>query len=232
MTKKKINKLLLAFLTTCAVCGSQGLYAQQVKKDSITVTQNVISVTGVVTEAAGKRPLSGVRVEVKGFSAAITDDDGTFQLKVPSYNADVEVSAEGYASKQVSLKGSKAITIALLTATAPNFQDEAVMPFGTARKRNLTSAVTSYDANSEWTRPFETGDAVLQGKVSGLNSIRRSGTAGIGANLFLRGYNSLYGSNAPLVVVDGIVYDINDYGGNIITNNYNSFMCMILITIQ
>jgi TonB-linked SusC/RagA family outer membrane protein len=232
MTKKNLHSLLITFLLTGAVCTSADVHAQQtnkVKTDTVSTKKNTISITGTVTDAATGKPLAGIRVAVRDFSAAITNDDGTFTLKVPSYTTDVEVSGEGYALKQVSLKGASVVKVALQTESAVNFQDEAMLPFGKIRKRNVTAAVTSYDANSEWTRPFETGDAVLQGKVSGLNVIRRSGTPGIGANMFLRGYSSLYGTNAPLVVVDGIIYDMNDYGASIIANNFTNPLALISI---
>ncbi|TWI85630.1 TonB-linked SusC/RagA family outer membrane protein [Lacibacter cauensis] len=231
MIKKNVHSLVIAMLVAAALSTSQEVVAQQTnptKKDSIPASQKIV-ITGKVTDAAGKKPLAGIRVEVKNFSAAITDDDGVFTLKVPSYYTDIEISGEGFASKQVSLKGKTSVAVSLLSESAVNFQEEVVMHFGTMRKRSITGAVTAFDANSDWGRPFETGDAALQGKVAGLNVIRRSGTPGIGANMFLRGYNSLYGSNAPLVVVDGIVYDMNDYGNSIIANNYTNPLALISI---
>lgn len=231
MIKKNVHSLVLAMLVAAALSSSQEVAAQQTnttKKDSLPAAQKIV-ITGNVTDAANKKPLAGIRVEVKNFSAAITDDDGAFTLKVPSYFTDIEISGEGYASKQVSLKGGRSFAISLLSETAVTFQEDVVMPFGNVRKRNLTAAVNSFDANSDWGRPFETGDAALQGKVAGLNVIRRSGTPGSGANLFLRGYNSLYGTNAPLVVVDGIVYDMNDYGSSIVANNFTNPLALINI---
>ena len=229
MTKTNLHKLLLTILLSGGVACTQELMAQQtqpVKADS-TTTKVKLPLKGVVTDAATKKPLAGVRVAVRDFSAAITDESGSFTLNVPGYDVDVEVVAEGFAKKQVSLKGSKSIDVSLLSQPATTFQDEVTLPFGKVMKRNLTSAAVGYDANSEWSRPFEISDAALQGKVSGLNVIRRSGTPGIGANMFLRGFNSLYATNSPLVVVDGIVYDINDYGSSIIANNYTNPLALI-----
>lgn len=231
MIKKNVHSLVIAMLVAAALSSSQEVAAQQTKPtktDSLPTAQK-IAISGTVTDAANKKPLAGIRVEVKNFSAAITDDDGAFTLKVQSYFTDIEISGEGYAPKQIALKGSTTVAVSLLTETAVTFQEDVVMPFGTTRKRNLTAAVSSVDANGDWGRPFETGDAALQGKVAGLNVIRRSGTPGSGANLFLRGYNSLYGTNAPLIVVDGIVYDMNDYGSSIIANNFTNPLALINI---
>ena len=232
MIKLNLHNLFITLLLAGAVCTSASVQAQQTNKakaDSVLIKKDAISITGTVKDAATGKPLSGIRAAVKDFSAAITEDDGTFTLKVPSLVSDVEFSGEGYALKQVSLKGKAVVNASLLSESAVNFQDNAILPFGVVRKRNVTAAISSYDANGEWARPFETGDAALQGKISGLNVIRRSGTPGIGANMFLRGYNSLHGTNAPLVVVDGILYDMNDYGSNIITNNFVNPLSLISI---
>ena len=229
MTKTNLHKLLLTMLLSGGILGSQELMAQQtstVKADT-TKAKVKLPLKGIVTDAATKKPLAGARVAVRDFSAAITDEAGAFTLNVPGYNADVEIVAEGFAKKQVSLKGNQSIAVSMLSQPASTFQDEVTLPFGKVMKRNLTSTAVGYDANSEWRRPFEITDAALQGKVSGLNVIRRSGTPGIGANMFLRGFNSLYATNSPLVVVDGIVYDINDYGSSIIGNNYTNPLALI-----
>jgi TonB-dependent SusC/RagA subfamily outer membrane receptor len=69
-----------------------------------------------------------------------------------------------------------------------------------------------------WKPPIRT----YRAKVAGLNVVRRSGTPNIGANLFLRGYNSLYGTNAPLLVVDGMIYDTYHYGNSIIAGHIHN----------
>ncbi|MES2894377.1 MAG: SusC/RagA family TonB-linked outer membrane protein [Bacteroidota bacterium] len=184
-------------------------------------------VTGTITDAATKKPLVGISIAVKDFSAAITDEAGKFALSVPSYDTDVTISGDGYAMKIIPLKGRRDISAALLDEAAPSFQQTVRMPEGNRLLRNVSAAVTSYRGNGEWNRPFETTDALLQGKVAGLNSIRRSGTPGVGANLFLRGYNSLFATNRPLIIVDGIVFDANDYGQSIIANNYTNPLALL-----
>ncbi len=63
--------------------------------------------------------------------------------------------------------------------------------------------------------------------MAGLNVVRRSGAQGVGANLFLRGYNSLYATNKPLIVIDNILFDANEYGESIIANNYTNPLALI-----
>jgi TonB-dependent SusC/RagA subfamily outer membrane receptor len=143
------------------------------------------------------------------------------------FNAEVVISGDGYETKNIPLKGRKTISISLLDDDHYSFQQPFTLPFGKIIQRKTTAAAGSYNANGEWKRPDEIPDALLQGQITGLNSIRRSGTPGVGANLFLRGYNSLFATNKPLVIVDGMLYDINDYGESIIANNYTNPLALI-----
>ena len=186
-----------------------------------------LTVKGTVLDAASKKPLPGARVSVQDFSAAISDNNGAFSLTVRTYDDNILLNADGYAPVQIALKGRQTITINLNDASLPNFQEQAITPFANTTRRDLTSASGVFNPNGEWTRSLETVDALLQGRVAGLNSIRRSGTPGVGANLFLRGINSLYTTNKPLIVVDGMIYDANDYGQSIIANNYTNPLALL-----
>jgi TonB-linked SusC/RagA family outer membrane protein len=204
------------------------LVAQESTKSPGTKTVRAnLPLTGTITDAATKKPVAGASVSVTDLSASITGNDGTFKLNVSSYTDNVIITAEGYEPRQIALKGRTSISISLQDAGVSSFQESIVMPFKAMPKREITAAATLYNPNGEWKRPMETIDALLQGQVAGLNSIRRSGTPGVGANLFLRGYNSLYGTNKPLVIIDGLIYDINDYGQSIIANNYTNPLALI-----
>ncbi|RYE12535.1 MAG: hypothetical protein EOP51_31375, partial [Sphingobacteriales bacterium] len=103
-----------------------------------------IVVTGTITDAATNKPLVGVNLSVKDFSGTITDDKGSFKLNVPSYNADVLVSGEGYAVKVISLNGRKNFSAALLDNNATSFQETVTLPQGERMQRNVTASVTKY----------------------------------------------------------------------------------------
>ncbi|MEI9808529.1 MAG: TonB-dependent receptor plug domain-containing protein [Bacteroidota bacterium] len=94
-----------------------------------------------------------------------------------------------------------------------------IFPLETLLKSQAPFAATSLRTDGNWGRSTETPSTYLQGRVAGLNAIRRSGTPNIGATMFLRGINSLYGTNQPLIIVDGIIFDNADYGG-LISGHY------------
>jgi hypothetical protein len=80
---------------------------------------------------------------------------------------------EGYQSKEIALKGRRSVTASLFEDTYNSFYDLANLPSGSQSINRLPYAVTSVQANN-WARTAETPDALLQGRVAGLNAIRRS----------------------------------------------------------
>ena len=211
------KKGLVVPVLLCAILSS---YAQ--KKSA-----NYVELKGKVTDAATHQPLRAIRVTYQNYSAAITDSAGGFVLKVPNYDVTVMLQGEGYQAKEVALKGRRVVSASLYEDTYVSYYDGANLPLGTQSVNRIPFAVTSAQATRNWAHTAETPDALLQGKVAGLNVIRRSGTPNIGANFFLRGISSLYTSNQPLIVVDGVIYDSQDYGGSLISGNYTNPLAYI-----
>ncbi len=178
-----------------------------------------VLVTGTIKEAAGGRPLAGINVSVQGYSAAITDNKGFFNIHVPEYDAVLTVSGQGYQTKEIPLKGRKVVTAGLYEEAFNSVYDVVELPYRKQSKSHIAYSVESVNTGDKWQRTSETPDAYLQGRISGLNAVRKSGTPGVGANLFLRGYTSLYASNQPLIVVDGMIYDNKEYGSSLISGH-------------
>jgi TonB-linked SusC/RagA family outer membrane protein len=214
------KKGLIIPVLLCVLVSS---YAQN---ESATKNKGV-EISGKVTDAATHQPLRAVNITFGNYSAAITDSTGSFTLKVPNYNVTLMLQAEGYQSKELALKGRKTVTTVLYEDTYVSFYDGANLPFETKSISHIPFAVTSVQATRNWAHTAETPDALLQGKVAGLNVIRRSGTPNIGANFFLRGISSLYTSNKPLIIVDGVIYDNTDFGGSLISNNVTNPLAYI-----
>ncbi|HVG17374.1 MAG TPA: SusC/RagA family TonB-linked outer membrane protein [Chitinophagaceae bacterium] len=186
-----------------------------------------IEISGTITDAASHQPLRAVSVTYQDYSAAITDSVGHFTVRVPNKDVTILLQAEGYQAKEIALKGRRTVTAALYEDTYGSFYGAAALPFGSLSNNRVPYAVTSVQSTGNWSRPAETPDAFLQGKVAGLNAIRRSGTPNSGANLLLRGISSLYTTIQPLVVVDGVIYDIEDYGGSLISSSYSNPLAYI-----
>ena len=183
LRRKSITASLLLLLTT-------SVFAQDTTgQDEIIklAPQSGVMVTGTIKDAISKKGLPGIRLKVEGFSAAITDSVGDFTLKVPSYTSTVIIEGEGYNSKRVPLKGKQTFNVSLLGEDHQSFNEVVNLPLGPKIKSEIVSSVGHYHVNSGWKEPTEMPDGILQGRIPGLNVIRRSGTPGVGANLFLRG---------------------------------------------
>lgn len=220
---KKIRSLVVfgfSFLLTTGLF-AQNLPAANAGKVGAASTASVVK--GVVQDAATGKAVNGARLYVPGFSAVVTDSLGHYTLKVPAATASIFVEAEGYDAALVPVKYREQLTIHLQSNTVYSFNDQLETPTGTKYRRNLTASADVQRVTG-WQQPWETVDAWLQGRVAGLNVIRRSGMQGVGANLFLNGINSLYATNKPLIVIDGMPYDANEYGESLIANTAsNSF---------
>ena len=179
----------------------------------------VITVTGTVKEASSGKALAGINISVPGYSATLTDDNGFFSIAVPDNSTALIVAGPGYQRREVSLKGKVSFDISLFEDSYKSVNDEAPMPYGNVPLNHIVHSVTSINTNGNWERTAETPVTYLQGRVSGLNVVRRSGTPSIGADLFLRGFNSLYATNQQLYVVDGIIYDVNSFGNSLFTGH-------------
>jgi TonB-dependent SusC/RagA subfamily outer membrane receptor len=193
------------------------------KQDSI-IRAKGAKISSVVKDAATGKAISGISISVPQYSSAITNDKGQFTIAVPNYDILLVASGQGYQQKEIAIKGRKTLPdILLFEDTYNSIYDVAKMPFTKVPASRQPNAVSSINTLGAWEpTSLETTDSYLQGKVAGLNVVRRSGTPNIGANLFLRGFSSLYGTNAPLVVVDGMIYDTYHFGNSIIAGHINN----------
>lgn len=196
----------------------------QDNKDSLIIinkhsSSKSVNVSGLVKDASTGKNLRGIRVTYKDYSAAISDSTGLFILKVPALDVSILLEGDGYQTKQVALKGTNHVIASLYEDTYTSFYDMAYLPMAPVMESQVPFAATSIQTDGNWSKITETPSTYLQGRVAGLDAIRRSGTPNIGATMFLRGISSLYATNQPLIVVDGVIFDNADYG-SIISNHY------------
>lgn len=206
---------------------AQEISVSSKKKAKTNTPAPKVKVSGTVKDAVTGKPLTGINVSYGTVSADVTDENGAYTISVPTGTEDIILSGEGFEKKQVSLKGRSVVDVSLNTATGTSFQRDAYLQYETRSIRSSTAALGTVAVDGNWNRPFESIDELLQGRIAGLQSIRRSGSTLKGANLLMRGYNSLYTNNTPLIVVDGMIYDAADYGTSIIGNQYSNPLSLI-----
>jgi len=162
-----------------------------------------LPVTGKVTSDAGEE-LPGVSVVIKGTSTGtVTDVNGNFSLNVPDNSAVLLFSFVGFQSKEVPVNGQTNFTVTLAT-DVQSLSEVVVVGYGTQRRQELTTAVTSVNSKSIERQPVAGFDQALQGQAPGIQVTSPTGAPGAGINVRIRGNNSVSLTNSPLYVIDGV----------------------------
>ena len=157
-------------------------------------------VSGTVTDAATGQPLAGVIVEAYGNRSytAMTDDKGAYELQVPTYVNSVSMRVEGYQLLQKSIGRNANLTNAQLY---PN-------SFSPIYNATTQSASTRYADRFDNTARVSIDPLVAEQLGADIHSVSRSGQLGLGNTMFIGGLTSLQSNAQPLVVIDGVITDM------------------------
>lgn len=168
------------------------------------VDQQIRTITGKITDEMGE-PLIGVSISVKGTeSGTITNTKGEFSVSGNFNNKTVLIiSYIGMKKQEIEIGSRSHINIAMVSDS--EFLDEVVVVgYGTQRKRDLTGAIASVNAEKIAEQATTNAIQSLQGKIAGVNIVQDSWNPGASGSIQIRGRRSLSASNDPLYVVDGI----------------------------
>ena len=171
-------------------------------------------VSGTIRDKVG--PVAGAVITC-GANASMTDLDGKFSITAAPGETLV-VSMLGY--KEASyVVGRTAEGIEIVLADDSEMLEESVVVgYGTMQRRDITSSIATYKPSEEGERDFISPDAMIQGRVAGVNIAAASGTPGGKTRVSIRGVGSITAGNEPLYVVDGVPMsntsgDTGAYGG-------------------
>lgn len=182
------------------------------------------TVAGTVTDSTSGEVLPGVSVRVADTQlGGATGGDGQFEIaSVPTGQQTIVASFVGYQTQEVPVQVSEGettqVNIALAASTVA-LQDVVVTALGVEREaRSIGYSVSEVEGEELAEVPETNFISALQGKVPGANFFQ-SNSLGGSTRIVLRGPNSVTGNNQPLIVVDGVVLDnenfqtdVYDYG--------------------
>ncbi len=164
------------------------------------------TVRGTVVYAGDGEPLAGATIlPVGGGNGVATDLDGKFTLTIPSKVTKLNVSYVGMTTQQVAVTDGE-MRIAL-TNSDNNLDEVMVVAYGTAKKSAYTGSASVVKADDLEDRLVSNVTNALAGAVSGVQTQSSNGQPGTSATVRIRGIGSLYASNTPLYVLDGMPYD-------------------------
>ena len=157
------------------------------------------SVAGLVLDATTQQPIPGAIVkaaEIDGYSV-LTDDDGTFQLKVPTFCTALFITSPDYNAVRQGLTGTpQQKTTLLYPATF------------TAEYSQQTNVRNDYSATDfRYTNAINIKDEVQKQLGAQVYTVGHNGTPAVGSTMFIQGLNSLNVNAQPLVVIDDVIID-------------------------
>ncbi|WP_300602863.1 TonB-dependent receptor [Niabella sp.] len=161
------------------------------------------TISGTVSDSKTGEPLAGVTVSIAGRSlATLTDSSGTYRIIAGNTPGALQFSFIGYAPQTVKITGN-VLDVSLVPEIA-NLENVVVIGYGTVKKKDLTGAVTTIGSKDFNQVPAATPEQLIAGKVAGVQITSNSGAPGSGSTIRVRGGASLFASNDPLIVLDGV----------------------------
>ncbi len=172
------------------------------KEKEKTVYQVSPPVSGKVVDKDGN-PLVGVSVAVKGENKGTqTSANGNFTLAA-GMGSTLVFSYLGFVTQEIVYNNQKAVDV-VLRESPQALNEIVVVGYGTQKKSDVTSAISTFKATELNARPVLGPDQMLQGRIPGVVITSASGIPGSKNRVSIRGIGSLSASNEPLYVIDGV----------------------------
>ncbi len=188
-------------------------------KDSSKPQYETRTVKGRVLDAATGNPVAGVIVSAYGVGgySTLTDDDGRYEVAVPTFASALQISSPDHTMAVLGLSANEEQKDLSLYAVTfmPDYRPEL-------------DVLNNRDAqNSQYSNAVNVKEEIqkqLGGYVYGTS---RSGIPGLGSVLFMQGLNSLNANAQPLVVIDGVIQE-QQYGRTMLHDGfYNDILTSI-----
>jgi len=154
-------------------------------------------------------PLPGVTVVIKGTTVGTTSGaDGSYSINVPDGKGTLVFSFIGFLTQEVAINNRTTLDV-IMGNDAKALEEVVVIGYGTEKKVNLTGAVSTLGMKQKENMPITNASQALHG-VGGVWVNQAGGKPGQDAgSIRIRGVGTTNNNN-PLVLVDGIEYNMND----------------------
>ena len=120
----------------------------------------------------------------------------------------LQISYIGMQTQEVAIKPNLKV---VLKPDTEVLDEVVVVAYGTASRQSITGAVASIDSKKLEMRPVTEVTGTLEGAAPGIQVNNSYGEPGSDkSEIRIRGFGSVNGTNAPLIVVDG-----SPYGGSL-----------------
>lgn len=213
MDKYKCNNFMQGALRTgvslfllSGACVFSGAQAQTPASKTTPATKTapvaMREISGHVYDAATNAPLAGVRVQALNnrYYTTLTDDNGAYTIKVPEYVTALYVAipernAE-YNASQIAIKGTTGQDAYLNASHLKGFYKDGI------------DVVTNAEMLTKETSAITIENDVENHLNANVRTISRGGMPAQGAAMFINGIGSLNANAQPLVIIDGVMWDM------------------------
>ena len=198
--QKLFQQFLLRLIVLLCFCLLQGvLFAQ-------------VSITGTLQSEDQNSPLSGATIHVIGKTEnTLSQEDGSFSIQAKIGDT-LKISMVGYLARNVQVNANN-LGVITLKPDIGDLENVVVVGYGTQKKVNLTGAITTVDMTQKEGLPITNASNALHGTPGLFVNLSNSQPGVDRATIRIRGIGTL-NNNDPLVLVDGVEYDLDELNPN------------------
>lgn len=182
-----------------------------------TPSYKMMEIKGIITDASTKKPLGGIQVKTlnNNLYTTMSDEDGTFTINVPVFATSLYVYAPEYLSQQVAIQKEGIINVEMLSDRFSSMY------------KNGTEITAKKQITEEKTTALTIENDIENQLGADVRTITRSGAPGYGGVMFIRGLNSLNSNAQPLIVLDGVIMDMQENRYSLHSGEYNNLLANI-----
>lgn len=171
------------------------------------IQQQKKQITGKIIDQNGE-PIIGANIVEKGTTnGTVTDIDGNFALNIEN-DAVLQISYIGYLAQDINTDNKSFFEIVLQEDTQA-LEELVVVGYGTQRKGEVASAITSVRSEDFVKVPAPDAAQLIRGQVPGLAIVSPSADPTSTSQIILRGTTTLTSSMSPLIIIDGVPGELN-----------------------
>lgn len=158
-------------------------------------------VFGKVTNQKGE-PLIGVNIVLKGTDKGVVSDiEGNYAITVSDAQSVLIFTYVGYEGQEIIVGNQTTLNVVLIE-NIRTLEEFVFVGYGSRKKADLTGSVASVNIDQLVTRPAADVTNMFQGRVAGMVASGSNQPGGAGY-VRIRGISS-FGSNEPLIIIDGV----------------------------
>lgn len=169
------------------------------------------TIKGHVVDAATQQPISGAIVraaEVDGYST-LTEDDGSYELKLPLFSTSLFISSPDYNSVKLGIMKDEQQKTAQLYSSVFNAEY--------TQQTNVRSEASASDF--KYSNALNVKEEIQKQLGAQVYTVGHNGTPGVGSVMFIQGLNSINANAQPLIVVDDVIFD-QQYGRELLHDGF------------